>query len=134
MEYTSNKKASRKDHDYNLAVLKEACDEEDIQELEDMEVNKVTALNDHTPLPSPDPKRLKNKNVRTRETEANVSNDSIYEAIQKVLQRFDKQDMRLKSFETQIEANTKAVKENREEIEKMKKEITSLKKENSSLK
>ncbi|XP_059211189.1 uncharacterized protein si:ch211-196c10.15 [Centropristis striata] len=100
-----------------------------------MEEGTVILLNEHKPLPSPDPKRLKKRDMKTREREreANVSNDSIYEAIQKVLQRFDTQDERLKSFELRIEANTQAVKENKEEIEKMQKQIASLKKENSNL-
>ncbi|KAL7383314.1 hypothetical protein ABVT39_008487 [Epinephelus coioides] len=81
----ATKQASTRDHDYSLAVVKEACDDEDIQELEDMEESTVTLLNEHTPLPSPDPKRLKKRDMKMRDREAN---DSIYEAIQTVLQRF----------------------------------------------
>lgn len=51
----ATQQVSMREHDYNLAVLKEACDEEDIQELEDMKESTVTLLNEHTPLPSPDP-------------------------------------------------------------------------------
>lgn len=122
------------DHDYNLAVLKEACDEEDIQEMEDMEESTLTHMNEHTPLPSPDPKKLKKREMKTRDREANFSNDNIYEANQTVLQRSDTLDTRLKSFKLRIEANTQAVKENKGEIEKMQKQIVSLKKENDTLK
>lgn len=66
-----------------------------------------------------------------RDRETNV-NDSIYEAIQTVLQKFDTQDTRLMSFEPCVEANTQAVKENKEETGKMQKQIASLKKENNT--
>ncbi len=46
----------------------------------------------------------------------------------------DEQDKRLKTFESRIEANTKAVKENKEDIGKMQKQIDALTKENRSLK
>ena len=80
-----------------------------------------------------DPKRLKKRDMKIRDTEANISNDNIYEAIQSVLQRFDTLDQRLKSFELRIEANTQAAKENKGDIGKMQKQIASLKKENNIL-
>ena len=85
--------------------------------------------NEHTPLPSPNPKKIKKKD--TKEKEMEVSNKSIFEAFQAVLMRFDEQDKRLQICQSRIEANSKAVEEN---IGKMQKQIETLTNENRSLK
>ena len=63
-----------------------------------------------------------------------VSNKSIFEAVQVVLMRFDEQDKHLQIFESRIEANSKAVEENKENTGKMQKQIETLTNENCSLK
>lgn len=46
------------DHDYNLAGLREARDEEELEEMEAMEEEDWKMFRNHTPLPSPNPKKL----------------------------------------------------------------------------
>lgn len=116
------------DHNYGMAALHEACDEDVIEEM----VETRSLINEHTPLPSPNPKKSKKSNSNEQETE--VSNKSIFQAVQAVLKKFVEQDKRLKTFESRIEGNTKAVKENQEEIEKIKKQMDALSKEKNSLK
>lgn len=126
-----NKSASSmQDHDYDLAALREAYDEELVEEME--EGGPTICLNDHTPLPSPDPRRMKKKDQKIQDAE--VSNANIYDAIQVVLKRFDDQDKRFKKFEILLEANTKAVTENKKEIGILQGKIEALKKENIVLK
>ena len=123
------------DHDYNRAALQEACDDKELEEMYDMEemiVDNRKTPHDHTPLPSPNPKKLKAKAKDNQQGE--ITNETIFNAIQALIKRFDEQDDRLKIFESRMEANTQAVRENKEEISKMKEEVVSLKKENVSLK
>ena len=75
------KNASMLDQDYDLTALQEACDED---VLEEMEESKTTCNNNHTPLPSPNPKKLKKRDDREQEKEKEVSNKSIFEAVQTV--------------------------------------------------
>ncbi|ROL47897.1 hypothetical protein DPX16_18174 [Anabarilius grahami] len=90
------------DHEYNMSALMEACDKE---EVEAMMEETPKARHEHTPMPSPNPKK-----------------------------RFDEQDQRLKIIEKRMEENAHAVKENKEVIGRMKEEIMDLRKENISLK
>ena len=62
------------DHNYDMLALQEACDEDTIEE---MEIQKGIT-NEHTPLPSPNPKKIKKKD--TKEKEMEVSNKSIFES------------------------------------------------------
>lgn len=116
------------DHDYDRIALQEACDDEVLQEIYDME----EVPHDHTPLPSPNPKKQRSKAKDNQQGE--ITNETIFNAIQALIKRFDEQDDRLKIFESRMEANTQAVRENKEEINKMKEEVVLLRKENVSLK
>lgn len=69
------------DYNYDLAALDKACESVNV------------SLNEHTPLPSPNPKRVKDKDKRMQDSE--ISNENICNAIQAVLKRFDEQDNRL---------------------------------------
>lgn len=117
-------------HDYNLVALTEACDEE---EVDAMMEDSVKIHYEHTPLPSPNPKKAKTKESKTKQTEG-VTNEAIYDAIQSLIKRFDEQDKRLQSIEHRIEEDGKAIKENKEDIGKMKEEMADLRKENFTLK
>lgn len=119
------------DHDYKLTALREACEEEEIEAMEE-ENRKIS--HDHTPLPSPNPKKMKPKNQEVGKQPGEITNETILDAIQTLIKRFDEQDDRLKAFESRMEANTQAVRENKEEISKVKEEMLLLKKENTSLK
>lgn len=106
--------ASLADHDYDLAALQEACEDDDIEEMEQVQ-HEARTLSDHTPLPSPNPKRLKN-----RDSAKEVSNENIYETLLAFSKRFEERFDMLKE-------NTK---ENREEVNKLKTKVESLSKEN----
>ncbi|KAL1279498.1 hypothetical protein QQF64_026171 [Cirrhinus molitorella] len=102
------------DHDYNLTALTEACDEE---EIEAMMVETAKTRDDHTPLPSPNPKKLKQPDE--------ITNEVIFDAIQTLIKRFDEQDKRLKRIEKTMEENAQAVKVNKEDIGELKGKRTS---------
>lgn len=120
------------DHDYDRIALQETCDDEELQEICDMEEENRKVPHDHRPLPSPNPKKLRPKAKDNQQGE--ITNETIFNAIQALIKRFDEQDDRLKIFESRMEANTQAVRENKEEINKMKEEVVLLRKENVSLK
>ncbi len=118
------------DHDYNLNALAEACDEDEIEE---MMVETAKTRCDHTPLPSPNPKKIRTKaKDKTKQTDE-ITNEVIFDAIQTLIKRFDEQDQRLKIIEKTMEENAHAVKENKEDIGELKKEVADLRKENISL-
>lgn len=106
--------ASITDHDYIKAGLREACFDDSV-ELEQMELQMEKTHNDHTPLPSPNPKKLKK-----RDTTKEVSMENIYDAIQALSQRFeerlDELDKKFENIELRIQANEKELKENRDEL------------------
>lgn len=120
------------EHDYALAALQTACEEDDTEEMEH-EHKATEILNDHTPVPSPNPKRLK-----SQESLKQVSNENIYEALLSLTKRFEERfdvlNKNLESFDLRIEANAKATKENRDDVDKLKVQIESLTKENKDLK
>lgn len=58
--------ANLADHDYDLTALHEACDEEDIEEME--EESKMTFLNEHTP-PAPTRRDSKRKTRKDKMAE-----------------------------------------------------------------
>ncbi len=124
-----------KDCDYNRRVLQEACDDEELEEMFDMEEmieENPKVPHDHTPLPSPNPKKLRAKAKDNQPGEITI--ETVFNTIQALIKRFDEQDNRLKIFESRMEANTRAARENKEEISKMKEEVVSLREENISLK
>ncbi|CAK6977234.1 hypothetical protein DPX16_6080, partial [Scomber scombrus] len=96
------------DHDYNLTALREACDEEEVDEMEAIEEENQKMLHDHTPLPSPNPKKSKPKTQDTNKQLVEITNETIFNAIQALIKRFDEQEDRLKTFESRMEANTQA--------------------------
>lgn len=124
-----------KDHEYDRGVLQEACDGEELEEMLDIEEKieeNPKVSHDHTPLPSPNPKKLSAKAKDNQPGEITI--ETVFNAIQALIKRFDEKDDRLKIFESRMEANTQAAGENKEEISKMKEEVVSLRKENISLK
>lgn len=54
------------EHDYNLTALREACDEEELEEVEAMEEEHGKRLHNHTPLPSPNPQKITKESRRER--------------------------------------------------------------------
>ncbi len=116
------------DHNYDMVTEPEASDED----MSEVTEGQKTATNEHTPLPSPNPKKLKKNSMQEKEKE--VSNKNIFDAVQAVLVKFGELDGRLKMFESLIEANAKAAKENKEDIGKIQKQIETLTNENRSLK
>lgn len=102
---------SLSDHDYNLAAMQEACEEEDIEEME-LQQEIARPMGDHTPLPSPNPKKMKSKT-----TGKQVSIENIYEVLlgftKRCEERFDSLDKKLEAFEQRIEVNTQATKKTR---------------------
>lgn len=124
--------ASITDHSYSMDGLREACYDDDLVELEEMELQMEKANKDHTPLPSPNPKKLKVRK-ETRE----VSMVSLYDAIHALSQRFEERldglEKKFEHFEQRIQANEKEMKENKEEITQLKTKVESLTKENMEL-
>lgn len=123
---------SLSDHDYNLAAMQEACEDEDIEEME-LQKEIGRPIGDHTPLPSPNPKKMKSKI-----TEKQVSIENVYEVLlgftKRCEERFDSLEKKLEAFEQRIEVNTQATQKNREEIDKLTTKVESLMKENKELK
>ncbi|ROL52203.1 hypothetical protein DPX16_6080 [Anabarilius grahami] len=119
------------DHEYNMSALMEACDEE---EIEAMMEETPKARHEHTPMPSPNPKKVRiQEKVKSKQADE-ITNEVIFDAIQTLIKRFDEQDQRLKIIEKRMEENAHAVKENKEDIGRMKEEIMDLRKENVALK
>lgn len=52
-------------HDYYLMALREACDEEEVNNIEAIEEENLKMLHDHTPLPSPNSQKMKPKTQDT---------------------------------------------------------------------
>lgn len=77
------------EHNYNLTALREACEEEEIEEMEE-ENQKMS--HDHTPLPSPNPKKIKPRNQDVGKQPGKITNETILDAIQTLIKRFDEQD------------------------------------------
>ncbi|CAI5638841.1 unnamed protein product [Oreochromis niloticus] len=75
-----------KDHGYHLAALRQACDEEDIEWMEqqyDLSQDKPQADRHHTPVKSPNPKKMK---ANESQTQNEVSNTVLLNTIQKLIQ------------------------------------------------
>ncbi|KAK5883614.1 hypothetical protein CesoFtcFv8_019919 [Champsocephalus esox] len=118
------------DHDYNLKVLREACDDSDI---EDMEADNSKGHNinwDHTPTKGPNPKKSK---VHGETQMAEDSSSTILQAIQVLSGKMDEQTELLKKFEKRIEANTEGAKENKKDISALQKKFDDLLKDNTLL-
>lgn len=117
------------DHDYNLTALRKACEDSDIEDIEvDESSSKKSKINPtHTPIKSPKPKKMKEKD----NTEIGAA---ILHAVQALTGKVDEQTELLKKLDKRIEANTTATRENKQEIILLKKKIDELKKENSTLK
>lgn len=81
-------------------------------DMEVMVVKNQKVPPDHTPLPSPDSKKRKSKAKDNQQGE--VTDETILNAIQALIKRFDEQDDRLEIFDSRMEANTQAVRENKE--------------------
>lgn len=119
------------DHEYNMNALIEACDEEEVEAMME-ETAKIR--HEHTPVPSPNPKKVRKQEKVKSKQDDEITNEVIFDAIQTLIKRFDEQDQRLKIIERRMEENAHAVKENKEDIGRMKEEIMDLRKENVSLK
>lgn len=119
------------DYDYNLTALREACDDSDIEDIEvDESSSKASKIDPtHTPIKSPNPKKMKGKD--NRKDDGNIG-ATILHAVQVLTGKVDEQTELLKTFDKRIEANTTATRENKQEITLLK-EIEKLQKENSAL-
>lgn len=122
---------SMMDHDYDRTALREPCDDEDIVEMEE-EASKVQKKNtSHTPIKSPNPKKIRKQSDRKDEEDS--TSFAILQAVQALSQKMDEQTELLKSFDKRIAANAAAVNENKEDIQELKKKVDELQKENKSL-
>ncbi|XP_051814197.1 scavenger receptor cysteine-rich type 1 protein M160-like [Acanthochromis polyacanthus] len=103
-------------------------------EVEPMEEGKrPKPRHDHTPLASPDAKKTKTKGDKEKVTEE-ITNATLLEAIQSLVDRFDKQDERLAALEDKLEAVNKSVHKTQEDIGHLQERIVDLQQENASLK
>lgn len=119
------------DHDYNLVVLSEACDDADIH---DICVDKGQNINwGHTPPKAPNPKKAKSPGDGHTQTTKDSTSDTILQAIQALSGKIDEQTELLRKFEKRIEANTEAAKENKKDISVLQKKIGDLQKDNTLL-
>lgn len=121
----SNQQFSTADHDYKLASCGAATAERALEEMEDV----MMPRNIRTPLPSPNPKRIKKEDYKGQHSDI-VSNQSIFKVVQLILKKFNEQDKWLKSFEECIEM----AQENKRDIATLQEQVDLLSKENKSLK
>jgi len=121
--------ANLNEHDYSMDGIREACFDEFVEE----EVQMAKPQSDHTPLKSPNPKKLKR-----RDESKEVSMESIYDAIHNLSQRFEERldafERKFESFDQRIQNNEKEVTENKKEIIQLKVQADRLTKENKELK
>lgn len=121
------------DHDYNVSVLREACDEEDIQDLEITDMtSKDSRINwAHTPTKSPNPKKA--RGVRAQPLEEEDTAAAILQAVNVLTQKMDEQTALLRKFEKRIDMNTAEIRKNKESIVELQEKVGELQKENKSL-
>lgn len=149
------------DHGYSrLDALKQACDDEDIEEMDQQELQEEELLESlsqesqvvrhHTPVKSPDRKKLKTApgipQPRERGNEV-ISNSVLYTVIMKISSKLDSQGEQLHAMEWKfqentdavlkvkesVDANTTAVKDLSEEVNRIKSQVAALKNENTAL-
>lgn len=87
------------DHNYDRMALQEACDDNELEEMYDMEEmieGNQKVPHDHTPLPSPNPKKL--RAIAKDNQPGEITNETIFNAIQALIKRFDEQDDKLKNL------------------------------------
>lgn len=86
------------DHDYNLTVLHEACDDSDIEDNEvDESSSKTSKINPtHTPIKSPNPKKMKGKD--NRKDDGNIG-AAILHAVQVLTGKVDEQTELLNTWQ-----------------------------------
>lgn len=127
------------DHDYNLIALREACDDEIIDEIEvdqyktieDKGLSKEDKVNwDHTPIKNKKTKRSKVQDDHAKEDTVNA----VLRAVQELTQKMDDQTQRFIHFEKQIKANSSAIDKNKKDISELQSQVVHLKKENAILK
>lgn len=127
------------DHDYNLIALREACDDEMIDEIEvdqyktieDKGLSKEDKVNwDHTPIKNKKTKRCKVQDDHAKEDTVNA----VLRAVQELTQKMDDQTQRFIHFEKQIKANSSAIDKNKKDISELQSQVVHLKKENAILK
>ncbi|KAF5897336.1 uncharacterized protein DAT39_012951, partial [Clarias magur] len=102
------------DHDYNLSVPREECDDDDI---EDLEVDNKTSKDDkinwaHTPTKSQNPKKVRVARDRSLEDEDTAA--AILQAVNALTQKMDEQMALLRKFEKRINRNTMEIRKNKE--------------------
>lgn len=119
------------DHEYNLSA-KEASDEEDLVDLEDIQTSsKEEKINwVHTPTKSLNSKKKRGAEAQNMEEENTVA--VILKAIV-LSQKMDEQTELLKKLDKRIDTNTAEMKKNQEGIAKLKVKMDELQKENKSL-
>ncbi len=120
------------DHDYNLIALREACDEDMIEEIEvDQAMSKEDKVNwDHTPIKNKKTKRSKVQDDHAKEDTVNA----VLRAVHELTQKMDNQTQRFICFEKQIKANSLAIEKNKKDISELQSQVAHLKKENASMK
>ncbi|KAF5889057.1 uncharacterized protein DAT39_021242, partial [Clarias magur] len=102
------------DHDYNLSVPREECDDDAI---EDLEVDDKTSKDDkinwgHTPTKSPNPKKVRVARARSLENEDTAA--AILHAVNALTQKMDEQMALLRMFEKRIDRNIAEIWKNKE--------------------
>ncbi|KAF5888126.1 cytoplasmic dynein 2 heavy chain 1-like protein [Clarias magur] len=121
------------DHDYNLSVPREECDDEDIEDLEvDDKISKDVKINwAHTPTKSLNPKKARVARAQSLEDEDTAA--AILHAVNALTQKMDEQTALLRKFEKCIHRNTTEIRKNKEGITELQEKVIELQKENKSL-
>lgn len=139
-----------KDHCYSLAALQQACDDDDIDWMDQQENEEASQSQapdtqpdrQHTPLKSLNPKKMKKTSAQEE-----ISNSVLLNAIQSLTRKFDTQNDHIQAFEWQLKENTEAVVKIKEsvdmntsalkgiieDVDKLKKQVVTLQKENADL-
>ncbi|KAG1956935.1 hypothetical protein F2P79_008391, partial [Pimephales promelas] len=141
------------DHDYGTIALRDMSETSE-HEIQEMEQSFDNLEDDHTPVSSPQAKKLRKRGAKAGDENAN----SFTQAIESVMKRFDGLDGKLENIEARmknvqealkkfeaievkiqnIEERTDAIKqatgENKENIEKLQRQVEFLATENKSLK
>lgn len=103
-----------KNHGYHLAALQQACYDEDIELMEqqlDTQKDNSQVDRHHTPMKSSNPKKMK---ANQSQTQNEVSNSVLLDAIQKLVCKFDTQSEHLKGYEFQLQKSTDALRKVKE--------------------
>uniref|UniRef100_A0A1A7ZJK9 Uncharacterized protein n=1 Tax=Nothobranchius furzeri TaxID=105023 RepID=A0A1A7ZJK9_NOTFU len=117
------------DHDYNLSALREACDEDVVEDIEASEPNlKDQKVNwDHIPVRNKKAKKMKVQEL------AESREEDVPSELRALNQKIDEQTELSTSFDKRIEANKEAASINRKDISELQSKINTFQKENAAL-